>query len=450
MHFFVQLQISFFYDRLPFRSGKYCISESQPWPARCSPVSISDREMFMPQYRYKARDKEGGLHAGTMEARGREAVADQLTNMGHIPVLIEEQAPPMVMPDFLAWFARVTPQDLIIFSRQLATLMGAGIPLLQSLTTMERQTENLRLRKTIMDVRRDLEAGVSLSGAFAKHPAIFSKMYVNMIHAGETAGILDDILNRLAVLAEHEALTRSRVKAAVRYPLIVMVAICVAFAFLVTFVIPKFSGIFAQFKTELPLPTRVLININYVVQHYWYAIILGSVLLVWGALWYIRTEKGRWQWDKFKLRVPLFGVLFQKVALSRFARIFSSLQKSGVSMMLTLEIGGETTGNVVIAHAIAEMSESLREGKNLHEPMEASGLFPPLIVQMMAVGEETGNVDTMLNKVADYYDTDVEYTLRNLSTMIEPVLLLFIGGMVLFLALGIFLPMWNLISLFKH
>jgi type II secretory pathway component PulF len=179
-------------------------------------------------------------------------------------------------------------------------------------------------------------------------------------------------------------------------------------------------------------------------------IVLGLGFLVWGIRWYVRTPRGRWQWDKVKLRIPVFGILFQKVALSRFTRIVGALQKSGISIMLTLEIGAEIVNNVVLARAIDGMRESLREGKNLHDPMEASGLFPPLVVQMMAIGEETGNIDTMLSKVSDYYDMDVEYTLRNLSTLIEPILLLFIGGMVLFLALAIFLPMWNLMNLFRR
>jgi type II secretory pathway component PulF len=403
----------------------------------------------MPQYQYKARDKEGGLHAGVMDARGREAVADQLSGQGYIPVLIEEQTEPLFQFDIKNSFTRVKPQDLIIFSRQFATLMSAGIPFIQSLSTMEKQSENPRLKKAISDIRKNVEAGSSFSEALAKHPAIFSKLYVSMIQAGETAGILDAILDRLALLAEQEAATRARVKAAVRYPLIVIVAISAAFAFLVTFVIPKFMAIFAQFKTQLPLPTRILIGINYAVQNYWYLIILGLGLLVGGTTWYVRTPNGRWQWDGFKLKLPVFGPLFQKVALSRFARIFGALQKSGISMMLTLDIAAETAGNVVIARAVQAMRESLREGKTLHEPMEASGLFPPLVVQMMTVGEETGDIDVMLSKVADYYDMDVEYLLRNLSTMIEPILLLFIGGMVLLLALGIFLPMWNLMSLFK-
>ncbi len=404
----------------------------------------------MPQYRYKTRDKDGALHTGTMEARGKEAVADQLSGQGFIPVLIEEEAPSLLKPDFFLNLTSVKPQDLIVFSRQLATLVSAGIPFLSSLGTIEKQSENPRLKAAIADIRSSVEAGGTFSDALAKHPRIFSNLYVSMIRAGETAGILDDILVRLALLAEHDAETRERVKAAVRYPLIVVVAICAAFAFLVTFVIPKFAAIFAQMKTELPLPTRVLININYVVQNYWYLVLLGIILTIGGVLWYLRTPGGRWQWDRLKLRLPVFGVLFQKVALSRFARVFAAMQKSGIAMMLTLEIAGETVGNVVIARAVGKMSESLRDGKGLSDPMESSGLFPPLVVQMMAVGEETGQLDTMLNKVSDYYDTDVEYTLRNLSTMIEPILLLFVGGMVLFLALGIFLPMWNLMSLFKR
>jgi type II secretory pathway component PulF len=404
----------------------------------------------MPLYQYRARDKDGALRTGTMEAVRKEGVAEQLSGMGFIPVMIEEQGEARLSGfDLGAVFGKITSQDLIIFSRQLATLMSAGIPFIQGLVTLERQSENPRLKAAISQIRRDIEGGSSFSDALARQPKIFSKLYVSLIRAGETAGILDEILNRLALLAEHEAETRERVKAAVRYPLIVVLTIAAAFAFLVTFVIPKFASIFSQFKTALPLPTRVLIGINYVVQNYWYIIIISIALLVGGVIWYLGTPGGRWQWDRLKLKLPVFGLLFQKVALSRFARIFSAMQKSGISMMLTLEIAGETLGNVVIARSVETMSESLRDGKGLTTPMEASGLFPPMVIQMMSVGEETGQLDIMLNKVSDYYDMDVEYTLRNLSTMIEPVLLLFVGGMVLFLALGIFLPMWNMMSLFK-
>ncbi len=404
----------------------------------------------MPLYRYKARDKEGALHTGTMEAGRKEAVADQLSAMGYIPVLIEETAPGGVSwADALSIFEKVAFQDLIVFNRQLSTMMSAGIPFIQSLAAIEKQTENKRLKTAVGEIRREVEAGAEFSDALAKHPGIFSKMYVSMVRAGETAGILDQILERLALLAEHDADIRSRVKTATRYPLIVVVAVCGAFAFLVSFVIPKFAGVYGRFKTALPLPTRILIGINHAVQNYWYLILLGLAAIVGGVVWYIHTPAGRWQWDRVKLKLPVFGTLFQKVALSRFARVFAAMQKSGISMMLTLDIAAETVGNVVLARAIEEMRESLREGRGLTEPMAASAMFPPLVIQMVSVGEETGNIDVMLNKVSDYYDMDVNYTLRNLSTLIEPVLLFFVGGMVLFLALGIFLPMWNMISLFR-
>ena len=405
----------------------------------------------MPFYRYKARDKHGKVQTGTMEASGREAVADQLSGAGYLPVLIEEQGKGLLSrPGVLKRFTRVRPYDLIIFSRQLATLAGAGVPFLQALISLEKQTKNRRLRETVNEIRRDVEAGAAFSEALAKFPAVFSTMYVSMIRAGETAGILEEILERLALLAEHDYETRARVKAAVRYPFIVIITLCAAFAFLVGFVIPRFATIFERFKTALPFPTRVLIGINHIVQHYWYAVLLAAVLITGGFLWYIRTQAGRRQWDRLKLRIPVFGTLLHKVAMSRFARIFSALQKSGISMLLTLDIAAETVGNVVIARTIESMRESVREGRTLAAPMEESGLFPPLVVQMTAVGEESGrDLNVMLAKVSEYYDRDVEYALRNLSTVIEPVLLLVVGGMVLFLALGIFLPMWDMISLFK-
>lgn len=404
----------------------------------------------MPQYRYKAVDKDGAVHTGILEAGKEEAVADNLAASGLIPVKIEEYSDRgAIWADISLRLWSVSSQDLIVFSRQLATLVSAGIPFLQSLGAIEIQSENPQLKAVIGAVRRDVEAGRSFSDALAKHPRIFSRMYVNMIRAGETAGMLDEILNRLAVLAEYDADMRARVKTAVRYPIIVVVALCAAFAFLVTFVIPRFAAMFSRFKTELPLPTRILMGINHAVQNYWYLILLALALVIGGAIWYLKTPQGRWQWDSLKLKLPVFGILFHKVALSRFARVFSAMQKSGLSMLLTLEIVSETVGNVVISRAVTEMRDALREGKGLAQPLAASGLFPPLVVQMVAVGEEAGNIDVMLEKVSDYYDRDVDYALRNLSTMIEPILLLFIGGAVLLLALGIFLPMWDMVSLFR-
>lgn len=406
----------------------------------------------MPLYRYKARDREGNLRTGTVEAARREAVADQVQGLGFIPVMIEEGAGPAGLSiDRLAVrFQRIDSRDIILFSRQLATLVSAGIPLLQSISIIGRQSENPRLSAIADQIRSDVERGASFSDALSRHPAAFSGMYVSMVRAGEAAGILDSILERLAQLAEHDAETLARVKTAVRYPLIVVTAVGAAFLFLAGFVLPRFAAVFAKFKTALPLPTRILIAINYAVIHYWHLIIPGCLLAAGGIVWFFRQPQGRSLWDRVKLKLPVFGPLFHKVALSRFARVFGALQKSGLPMDATLEIVAGTVGNVVIARAVEGLRDRLREGSTLEAPMAASGLFPPLVIQMTAVGEETGNLDVMLSKVSDYYDLEVDYRLRTLSTMLEPVLLLFVGGMVLLMALGVFLPMWDMIKLVRQ
>ncbi len=405
----------------------------------------------MAQFKYKVRNQSGQVHTGMIEAASQEAAADQLSAMDYIPVLIQEQVETKAVESVQQYFKRVSPQDLSLFSRQLSTLLAASIPFIRSLTVVEKQMSgNPYFKQIISQIRQDVSTGTSFSSALEKYPKIFSSLYVNMVSAAETAGILDSVLNRLALLTEHEMETRNRIKIAVRYPLIVVLSICVAFVFLVSFVIPRFASLYSQFKTTLPLPTRILIGINYAIQHYWYLIILGIALIIWAALWYVRTPNGRWQWDGIKLRLPIFGPLFQKAALSRFARVFGAMQKSGLSMILTLDIAAKTLDNAVLARGVEDIREGVRQGKTIAEPMEATGLFPPLIIQMISVGEETAQIEAMLSKVSDYYDRDVDYSVRNLSSVVEPVLLLFVGGMVLFLALGIFLPMWSMITLFRH
>lgn len=404
----------------------------------------------MPTYRYKARDKFGALFSGTIETTGKDAVAVQLDNLGYIPVKIEEERETRLLgPDFLERFQRITSEDLIIFSRQLATLISAGLPFTTSLDALIEQTENKRLKRVITQVRRDLEGGSSFSDALAKHPAVFSDLYVNMIRAGETGGVLDEILDRLATLAEHDAETRARIKSATRYPKIVVAAITVAFFILVTFVVPRFAELYAGFKAELPLPTRILIGINTFIHHYWYLALAAIVLAIVGIRQYVRTPMGRLQWDGLKLKLPVFGPIFLKTALSRFGRIFGTLTRSGLPVLQTLEIVSKTVGNVVIARVVDNIRDSARQGRGVVQPMKLSRIFPPTVVQMVAIGEETGKMEEMLMKVSSYYDMEVEYAIRNLSTTLEPLLLVVIGGMVLFLALAIFLPWWNLIRVFK-
>lgn len=403
----------------------------------------------MPNFRYKARDKYGALFVGTFETNGKEAVAGHLDSLGYIPVAIEEEKPGVSLTDLLPKFETVTVEELIVFSRQLATLIGAGIPFMASFNALEEQTENPKLKRVIGQVRRDVEGGSTFADALAKHPKVFSPLYISMIRAGETGGVLDEILNRLAMLAEHEAETRARIKAATRYPKIVIIALVVAFAILVKFVIPKFAALYANYKAKLPLPTRILIGINQVTEQFGLLILVLVVLAVIGFKKYIESQPGRLWWDDFKLKAPIFGPIFTKTALSRFARVFGTLTRSGLPILQTLEIVSETVGNVVIARIVDNVRDSARQGRGIVQPMRMSKVFPPVVIQMVAVGEESGKMEEMLMKISEYYDRDVEYAIRNLSTSLEPLLLAVIGGVVIFLALAIFLPWWNLINVFK-
>lgn len=403
----------------------------------------------MPNFRYKARDKYGALFVGTFETNGKEAVAGHLDSLGYIPVSIEEETPSVSLTELLPQFETISSEDLIIFSRQLATLIGAGIPFMASFNALEEQTENPKLKKMINQVRRDVEGGSTFADALAKHPKVFSSLYVSMVKAGETGGVLDEILNRLATLAEHEAETRARIKAATRYPKIVLVALVVAFGILVSFVIPKFAALYANFKAELPLPTRIMIGINTAVHRYGLVILAAIVSAIFGFRKYINTPAGRLWWDGFKLKLPIFGPIFMKSALSRFARVFGTLTRSGLPVLQTLEIVSETVGNVVIARIVDNIRDSARQGRGVVQPMRVSKVFPPIVIQMVAVGEESGKMEEMLTKVSEYYDRDVDYAIKNLSSSLEPLLLAVIGGVILFLALAIFMPWWKLINVVK-
>ncbi len=403
----------------------------------------------MPVYKYKARDRFGTLLTGTVETTGAEAVAGQLDGLGYVPVFIEEEKGSSGSSSALEYFRMITPQDMIIFSRQLATLINAGLPFITSFDALVEQTENPKLKKVITQVRRDVEGGMAFSDALARHPKVFSDMYVNMIRAGETGGVLDEILERLARLAEHEAETRARIKAATRYPKIVISALVVAFGVLMTFVVPKFAALYSNFKVELPLPTKILIGMNTFFHQYWHVTLVLILAAIFGSRWYINTEAGRLWWDGFKMRMPVFGPIFRKTALSRFARIFGTLTRSGLPILQTLEIVSKTVGNVVIARVVENIRESARQGRGIVQPMRVSKTFPPIVIQMVAIGEQTGQMEEMLMKVSDYYDMEVEYSLRNLSASLEPILLVGIGGLVLLMALAIFMPWWNLIHVFQ-
>jgi type II secretory pathway component PulF len=381
-----------------------------------------------------------------VDTLNKEAVAAQLDGMGYFPVLIEEQRNNVISFDFFSQLQPVTLEDLIIFTRQLATLMGAGMPFITSFDALIEQTENKRLKQAITQVRKDVEGGKSFADALGRHPKIFNDLYVNMVKAGEIAGVLEEMLERLASLAEHEAETRARIKAATRYPKIVILALVAAFVILMTFVVPRFAAFYANFNAKLPLPTRIMIWTSNTVDHYglW---MLGSIaLMIFGFKKYIKTQRGRLNWDHFKIKVPIFGPILLKAALSRFARVFAALNRSGLPILQALEIVAKTVDNAIISRVIDNIREGVRGGRGLYQQMRVSGIFPPVVTQMVAVGEETGRLEDMLLKVSDYYDRDVDYSIRNLSTALEPLLLSLIGGMILLLALAIFMPWWNLIN----
>jgi len=403
----------------------------------------------MTAYKYKARDKFGKAIDGVMDASNPEMAADQVEDLGYIPVSIQEKKKDVISLDFLQRYRKVSVEDLILFTRQLSTMISAGIPMLSGLNTLAEQAEDKRMKETINTIRNDIEEGSSLSDALSKHPRVFSQLYVGMIQAGETAGTLDEILDRLAAITEHEKDTRARIRAATSYPKMVITAISVAFIVLVTFVIPKFATMFTKFGGTLPLPTRVMIGLNYIILHYWYLMVAVTAAIALGFHWYINTESGRLRWDGLKLRIPVFGPLFLKVAMSRFTHILGMLMRSGVPILATLKITSATVDNTVIIREVQKLRESVKEGSGLAQTLKESGIFTPMVTQMISVGEQSGKMDEMMDKVSQYYDLEVEYTIKNLSTLIEPVLIVIIGGMVLFLALAIFLPMWDMASLFR-
>jgi type II secretory pathway component PulF len=404
----------------------------------------------MPYYRYKARDKFGASFSGTIETTAKEAVAAQLDSLGYFPVSIrEENHFRLDVGDLWDRFQPIRAEEMIVFSRQLATLIGAGVPFLASFDALAEQTANLRLRKIICQIRRAVEGGSSFSGALERYPKIFPPLYVSMVRAGEAGGVLEEILDRLATLAEHEAQTRARIKAATRYPKIVIGALVIAFSILVTFVIPRYSALYAGFHAELPLPTRIMIGINDAVRHYGLLILGGVIVAGFAIRRAIQTDAGRLWWDGLKLKIPVFGPIFLKVALSRFARLFGTLTRCGLPILQTLEIVSTTVGNVVISRVVDNIWDAAREGRGIVQPMQVVKVFPPIVVQMFAIGEESGRIEEMMKKVSEYYDRDIDYAIRNLSTSLEPLLLSMIGVVILFLALAIFMPWWNLINVVK-
>jgi len=403
----------------------------------------------MPTYKYKVRDKQGRAVTGLMGGAAEKDVIDNLKQMGYTPITVTEQKQGKAAAK-IEFFARVKEEDKILFTRQLTTLLKAGVPLLSGLEAVGEQTTSNMLKNAIAAMKADVEAGTSFSDALAKHPKIFSTLYVSMVKAGEAGGLLDSIMTRLADLGEYEMDIRSKISAATRYPMLAFATLIVAFFVIVIFVIPRFATIFAQFDTELPLPTRMLLLTYKMVHDWWYITIIAVAVVVFAFIKFINTSFGRKKWDMFKLKVPIIGPLLFKMSMSRFAKTTATLTSSGINMLQTLDLTAETVGNVIISGAVIQIKDGVNEGKGLAEPMKVSQLFSPIVIQMVSIGEETGKLDELLMNVSEHYDQQVSYAVKNLTTMIEPIFIFALGIMVLFVGLGIFLPMWNMIQLFKQ
>lgn len=400
---------------------------------------------------YEARDATGQLRRDSIEAQNVRVATQRLQEQKFTVINIKEKSTTAAQTDMLAWYQklkRVNEQALTVFSRQFATMINAGLAMVRCLDILSEQTEDKKLQQVLIQVRKDVEGGSTLSNALAKHPNVFSTLYTSMVKAGEMGGVLDEVLERLANFMEKDFSLKKKVKAALTYPMVILVMAGGIVFFLVTYILPTFVNLFEGMNLKLPLPTRILIGVTKAARNPLY-IIPGLIMLGVGGFLlnrYAQTAVGKKQFDLLKLNVPVFGLLNKKVAISRFCRTLGTLLSSGVPIMQALEIVGKASGNEVIAGTVNKIRESIREGESIASPLGASGMFPPMVTQMVAVGEETGNLDAMLSKISDFYDTEVEYLLSSLTSMLEPIMIVGMGAVVGFIVISVFLPLYNLIG----
>jgi type II secretory pathway component PulF len=392
------------------------------------------------------------MASGRLEAEDSKSVALQLEKQGYTPISIaaeETAGVSLQVGEWLERIQRISPQDLVVFTRQLASTLDAGVPLINSLDAVAEQIGNKRFRVVVLGVKKEIEGGSTFSDALDKHHDIFSSLIINMIRAGEKAGILPSVLDRVSNLMEKDIETAEKVKTAMRYPAIVFGALAVAFVIMTVYVIPKFASFFAAFKAELPLPTRILMGVNTVISNFWYWILGVIFVLFYIFRKILATEKGRYNWDRFMLSAPIFGALFSKIYLSRFGRMLSAMLGSGIPILEALTVTAATVENKVISRVILDIRNDVAAGKSLTEPMKGSKVFPPIAISMVAIGEKVGTLEHMLNKMSDYFDREVDYTIQNLTPLLEPILIFGLGIILLVFALGIFLPMWDLVKVYK-
>jgi len=402
-------------------------------------------------FTYKVRDKQGKVVEGSLEADNVSLVAGKLRSMGYTPIAIERKDGAGLKAEIKipGLSNRVKLKDVSVFSRQFATMINSGLSLLRSLSILAEQTESPALAKIIDQVRQDVERGASLSSAMVRHPKAFNRLYVAMVRSGESGGVLDAVLLRLATTIEKQVELRRKVKSAMTYPVVVFFLVILIVTAMLIFIVPTFKSMYTSLGGTLPLPTRILIGVSNVLKKFFPVVIAALGSMAWTFNKWTKTEKGRAKWDPMKLKMPIFGKLVHKTAIARFSRTLAALVRSGVPILESLDIVSDTANNSVVSNAVRDTQNAVKGGESLSKPLEAHKVFPPMVVQMMAVGEETGALDEMLDKIADFYDSEVEATVDALTSLIEPLLIVVMGSCVGGMVISLYMPLFNVIKLIK-
>ncbi len=406
-------------------------------------------------FAFRAMDMAGTTSAGELVAESKASVTEQLRQRGLIVLDVSEKSSPLKIEDILKRWQGVDMRELAIFSRQFATLVASGMPMLRTLHTLEEQTQDEQIKEAAAGIRADVEAGSTLEAAMERYPKVFDRLYRAMVRSGEQSGRLDEAMDRIAYQVEKADALQRQVKSALMYPALVFGFAVVVLVAIVVFVIPVFVGIFKELAEEhpeeaagLPAPTQLCVSVSNALTGYWFLIIPGIALAFFLFFKWKKTERGHELWDRFKLRIPFkIGDVIQKVALARWSRTFSGAVSSGVPMLQAIQLTGQTSGNVVVERAMDEVYASVKSGGSLAGPIEDTPIFPPMVGHMVAVGEETGQLEHMMTKIADFYETEVDAKVKALTALIEPVMIVFVGGMVGFIVISMYLPMF---SIYEH
>jgi type IV pilus assembly protein PilC len=401
-------------------------------------------------YEYSVRNRAGKIVSGKLEAESQAIVVQKLKTMGYAPISITQADAGMKRELTIPGFGgKVKLKDLAIMSRQFATMISSGLSLLRSLSILAEQTENKKLRAVLREVRNDVESGNALSSSLAKHVEVFPPLFVHMTRAGEIGGFLDVVMLQIASNYEAEVKLRGKVKSAMTYPVVVFIMAMLAVVGMLLFIVPVFAGMFKTLGGTLPAPTRILVAMSTILKYGAPFIFVGLIVAVfiWNRV--KRNEKVRNVVDPMKLKIPVFGSLFQKIAIARFTRNLGTMMQSGVPILQSLSIVAETTGNMVLTHAVNDVQDSVRNGESLTAPLAEHSVFPPMVVQMMAVGEETGALDTMLHKISQFYDEDVEATTEQLTALIEPIMIAVLGGIIGSMIIALYMPIFKIFDLIK-